>query len=319
MKSIKTYLILIGAMLLWGFNVPVLKIIVEGAPTVTITSLRILTAGIFVFIILSFLRIVRMPRGKEWFYILLGSLLNVVGHHYFLSTGLTKTSAVNSGLILGLGPLLTTFLAMAFLRQMPTMIRFIGFLLGTIGTSLTILGNGDGISSINTGDFYIFICILSQALSFILISKAAKTLDPRLLTGYMLVIGALILFMLSLLLEPNALQQLKTVSGIVWLLFFGSAILATAVGHMVYNSSIGKIGPAESSIFLNLSTFFSLIGSMIILNEPVTSFHLIGLILIISGVLLGSGSLEEVLLKRRQNRYKEIVDTCNLSTNNKNL
>ena len=100
-------------------------------------------------------------------------------------------------LILGLGPLLTSFLAMAFLKQMPTIVRFIGFLLGTFGTSLTILGNGNGLLGINIGDFYIFISILSQALSFILISKAAKTLDPRLLTGYMLVIGSIILFLLS--------------------------------------------------------------------------------------------------------------------------
>lgn len=300
-------------MLLWGLNVPVLKIIVEGAPPITITSLRILTAGIFVFIILSFLRIARMPRGTEGLYILLGSLLNVVGHHYFLSTGLTKTSAANSGLILGLGPLLTTFLAMAFLRQMPTIIRFIGFVLGTIGTSLTILSNGEGISSINIGDFYIFICIVSQALSFILISKAAKTLDPRLLTGYMLVIGAIILFLISILLEPTGLQQLKTVSGSVWLLFLGSAILATAVGHIIYNFSIGKIGASESAIFLNLETFFSLVGAMIILNEQITFFHLIGLIFIICGVLLGSGTLEELLLKKRKSRYKKVLAKRNIS------
>lgn len=293
-------------MLLWGFNVPVLKIIVTQAPTITITSLRILTAGIFVFILLTFLRIVRIPRGKEGIYILFGSLLNVVGHHYFLSTGLTKTSAVNSGLILGLGPLLTAFLAMTLLKQVPTIIRFVGFLLGTLGTALTILGNGNGISGINIGDIYIFLSILSQALSFILISKAAKTLDPRLLTGYMLVIGATILFLLSIWLEPSGLQQLKNVSGITWLLFLCSAILGTAVGHMIYNFAIGKIGAAESAIFLNLSTFFSLVGSMMILNEQITSFHIIGLVFIICGVLLGSGTFEELLLKKHRNSYRKI-------------
>lgn len=313
MKNLKIYLILVGIMLLWGFNVPVLKIIVGQAPPITITSLRILTAGIFVFIILAFLRIVRMPKGNEGIYILLGSLLNVVGHHYFLSMGLTETSAANSGLILGLGPLLTAFLAMAFLRQVPSIIRIMGFFLGTAGTSLTILGNGNGLSGINIGDFYIFISILSQALSFILISKAAKTLDPRLLTGYMLVIGSIILFLLSIWLEPAGLQELKSLSESIWLLFLGSAILGTAVGHMVYNSAIGKIGAAESAIFLNLSTFFSLVGSIIILNEQITVFHFIGLVFIISGVLLGSGTLEEMLLRKRQSRSRKVIDKHDLS------
>ena len=182
--------------------------------------------------------------------------------------GLTETSAVNSGLILGMGPLLTAFLAMAF-KAIALDYSVYRISPWNCGTSLTILGNGNGLSGINIGDFYIFISILSQALSFILISKAANTLDPRLLTGYMLVIGSIILFLLSIWLEPTGLQELKSMSGIIWLLFLGSAILGTAVGHMVYNSAIGKIGAAESSIFLNLSTFFSLVGSIIILNEQI--------------------------------------------------
>ena len=207
------------------------------------------------------------------------SLLNVVGHHYFLSMGLTETSAANSGLILGLGPLLTAFLADGFFKASAFDYSDYGIFSWNCANSLTILGNGNGLSGINIGDFYIFISILSQALSFILISKAAKTLDPRLLTGYMLVIGSIILFLLSIWLEPTGLQELKSLSGSIWLLFLGSAILGTAVGHMVYNSAIGKIGAAESAIFLNLSTFFSLVGSIIILNEQITAFHFIGLVL----------------------------------------
>ncbi|MDO7488692.1 EamA family transporter [Peribacillus frigoritolerans] len=41
----------------------------------------------------------------------------MVFHHYFLAEGLTKTSASNAGLILGMGPILTVILTMIFFRK----------------------------------------------------------------------------------------------------------------------------------------------------------------------------------------------------------
>lgn len=297
------FLMLAGLMAVWGFNVSIIKILVGSFSPITITSLRILTAGITVFIILFLLKKVRAPRGKEYTYILLGGLLNVVAHHAFLSIGLTETSATNGGLILGAGPLLTAIFSAVILKSRPTFIQVCGFLLGGAGVTFIVLSGGDGISSLSTGDLYVFLSILAQAFSFILISRASKTMDARLLTGYMLVWGAIILFAISLLAEPGELTELSNASGFVWLLFFISAILATGVGHMIYNSAIGRVGPAEASIFLNLNTFFALAGSALFLGEIITVSHLMGLLLIVSGVLFGSGALEQLYLKRKHKAH----------------
>ncbi|NHM31653.1 DMT family transporter [Neobacillus terrae] len=306
MKNLKIYIMIMCVMISWGFNVAVLKILVSHAKPVTITSLRIFTAGVTVFIILSFLKIVRKPTRAELKYIILGGLLNVVSHHYFLSTGLSYTSATNGGLILGAGPLLTAILSTVILRRMPTFIRSMGFLFGSVGVLLTVLSGGKGFSDLSIGDLFVFISIMSQALSFILISKAAKTLDPRLLTGYMLVFGSVILFMISLVQEPGALKEIPNLSFNIWLAFLGSAIIATALGHMLYNYSIGKIGPTEASIFLNFNTFFSLVGSAVLLGEKITPHHLWGLLFIVSGVLFGSGTIEEFLQRKRHAQYRNL-------------
>lgn len=305
MKKWQTYLILVFIMLIWGFNVPALKVLVSEFTPVTITSLRIFTAGITVFIFLGIMGKVRKPTAKEFLFILSGGLLNVVSHHYFLSVGLTGTSSTNGGLILGTGPLLTALMATIILRNRPTVIKILGFLSGSLGVAIIVLSGGEGLAGLKTGDLFIFISIFSQALSFIIISRAAKTLDPRLLTGYMLVFGSIVLFAISLFKEPGALKELGSAPSSIWLLFFASAILATAVGHMIYNHSIGKIGAAETSIFLNLNTFFSLVGAAIFLNETVTYYHLIGLVFIVLGVVCGSGTLEEIVIRRKQKRFLE--------------
>ncbi|WGG46911.1 DMT family transporter [Rossellomorea sp. DA94] len=305
MKKWQTYIILVFIMLIWGFNVPALKTLVSEFTPVTITSLRIFTAGVTVFILLGLMGKIRKPTGKEFLFIITGGLLNVVSHHYFLSVGLTGTSSTNGGLILGTGPLLTALMATIILRNRPTMIKIIGFLSGSVGVTIIVLSGGEGLGGLKMGDLFIFISIFSQALSFIIISRAAKTLDPRLLTGYMLVFGSVILFVISLIMEPGGLKQLGDAPAAIWVLFFASAILATAVGHMIYNHSIGKIGAAETSIFLNLNTFFSLLGAAVFLGETVTFYHLFGLVFIVLGVVCGSGTLEEFVVRRKQKRFLE--------------
>lgn len=302
MKNTRIYLILIGVMLIWGLNVPLLKIIVDSFMPVTVTAVRIFTASICVLIILSFFKLLRKPTLKETMFITGGGLLNVVCHHYFLSVGLTMTTSTNGGLILGLGPMLTAILSILFLNQRLTIIRFAGFVLGLTGVGFTILAGSKGISSMNTGDIYIFISIFTQACSFIIIKKACRTLDPRLMTGYMLFFGSLVLFIISLFTEPGGIESLFHGTPAVWGVFFTSAILATAIGHMTYNFAIGMVGPAETSIFMNLSTFFALAGSALILHEAIYPSHLIGLLFIVSGVILGSGAYEEFRYRHRHHK-----------------
>lgn len=76
----------------------------------------------------------------------------------------------------------------------------------------------------------------------------------------------------------------------LWAVFLGSAVIATAVGHMTYNYAIGQVGAAEASIFINLNPFFALIGSSLLLGEAVTIVQMSGFVLILIGVLFGSGA-----------------------------
>jgi drug/metabolite transporter (DMT)-like permease len=299
MKPYRTYLILFLVMVSWGLNVTATKILVSYFMPVTITGIRILTAGLTVFLLLFFIKKIRKLTRKEFSYVFLASLFNVVAHHYYLSVGLTETTATNGGLILGMSPLLTTILAIIFLGTPLTFLRSTGLILGFAGVAFIVL-EGSDLTGISSGDGYILLSVLTQAVSFILIKKVAHTLDPRLMTGYMMVIGSLLLIVIGLVEEPGGFQSIATHSTVpLWLIFFASACIATALGHMLYNEAMGKIGASEASIFINLNPFFALVGSFLFLNERILFQHVIGFFLIITGVLLGSGAIEELLKKRR--------------------
>lgn len=296
----RIYLILLGVMAIWGFNLSALAILVSFVTPVTLTAFRILTAGVAVLIITYFLGIFRLPTKKELGTIILITLFNVVLHHSLLAIGLTKTSGVNAGIILGSSPLVTMVLSLIFLGDRLSRIRVLGFILGFIGVFITSVGGSEALNAVSQGDFIIFASMFVQAISFILISKLNPSFDPRLLTGYMLLIGSLFIFLLAYLME-NDFSQITTVlfSPKLLLIFLFSAILATALGHMIYNFAVKNVGPAETALFINLNTFFALLGAYLFLGESIYRNHYIGLLFIVLGVFLGSGSLEYLIKKRK--------------------
>ncbi|WP_313237253.1 DMT family transporter [Sporosarcina ureae] len=300
MKDLKVIITLVLVMFTWGINVSALKYLVTYFDPITMTSMRILSAAVLVFVILFFLKKIRLPRNREWLYIVGGAATNVVMHHFFLAEGLSKTSAANGGLILGLGPLLTATLAVFILKEKITGVRALGFLFGGIGVSIVVLGGSGKLGEMSFGDVEIFLSILSQAISFMLIKKASKTMDARLLTGYMMLVGSVILVIIALIKEPGGFVELSKGTPTVWGVFLFSALIATAVGHMAYNSAIQTIGAARASIFLNFNTFFALIGASIFLGESIYPAHFIGLVFIVAGVILGSGSLEIFIRNRNK-------------------
>lgn len=298
MNHLKLYLLLVLIMFAWGMNVPAMKYLTSQMGPVTMTALRILLAGVTVFAILAVFKLIRKPKGAEWRYIAVAAGLNVVVHHYLISVGISLTSGTNSGLIIGTSPIMTAVFSLLLLKLSPTRWQWLGFLLGFSGVAATVLAGNAETSAGSIGDLYILVAILAQVLSFMVISKAAKTLDPRLLTAYMFVLGSMGIFCISLIQEPGEWRRFADMEPMFWGVLLGSGIFATALGHMLYNHAIGKVGPSKAAIFINLNTFFALLGSVWFLGETLTYYHIIGFVVIVFGVLFGSGAAEELWRKR---------------------
>lgn len=286
-------------MAIWGFNLSALVVLVNNVEPITLTAARIFVAGISVLIISKLIGIFRLPTKEEWKTIFIITIFNVAFHHTFLALGLTRTTGVNAGIILGAAPLVTMVLSIIILHNQISRLRAFGFLLGFIGILITSLAGTEGIATVSSGDVMIFLSMFVQAFSFILISKLNPTFDPRLLTGYMLMLGSIFIFVVSFILEGDFVQLSKLLSWKLGMLFLFSAIIATAFGHMTYNFAIKNVGPTETTIFVNLNTLFALLGATFFLGEPIMKSDFIGLIFILVGVFIGSGTLEYLIKKRR--------------------
>ncbi|MFD1861308.1 DMT family transporter [Planococcus chinensis] len=300
MNHLKLYILLVFIMFAWGMNVPAMKYLTAEMGPVTMTSLRIFLAGVTVFAILAAFKLIRWPTRAEWPYVAAAALLNVVVHHYLIAVGISLTSGTNSGLIIGTSPIMTAVFSLLLLKLSPTKWQWLGFILGFTGVAATVLAGNAETSSGSIGDLYILLAIVAQVMSFMIISKASKTLDPRLLTAYMFIFGSFGIFLISLFLEPGEWRRFAEMEPLFWSILIGSGIIATALGHMLYNHALGQVGPPKAAIFINLNTFFALLGSAWFLGETITLYHMLGFVVIVLGVLLGSGAAEELWRKRIQ-------------------
>lgn len=291
----RIYTLLFIVMAIWGFNLSAVFILVQNIEPITLTAFRIFVAGIAVLFISVLLGIFRLPTKSEWKTIGIIAVFNVIMHHSFLGIGLTKTSGVNAGIILGAAPLITMVLSIIILKDYVTKLRMLGFAVGFIGIIVTSLAASDGLGGVSIGDLYILLSMFAQAISFIFISKLNPTFDPRLLTGYMLVFGSFFIFILGVFVERDVAQLSQLFTMDLGLIFLFSAIVATAFGHMTYNYAIKNVGPTETTIFVNLNTLFAIFGAAIFLDEAIVAQHYFGLVLIILGVFAGSGTLGRLL------------------------
>ncbi|MGK9183406.1 DMT family transporter [Priestia filamentosa] len=292
-KKTTVYALLVAVMAMWGLNIIWLKLLVNEFAPVTMTAFRIFVAGVAVLLFLSVKGVVRKLTFKEFSFICVVSLFNIVGHHYFLSVGLTNTTAMNGGLILGLVPILTAIASLFLLKVKFSIMKVVGILFAFFGVSFALVAGHGGAISTSYGDVQIFLAAVSQAISFVLIKKASTNIDARLMTGWLMIVGSAGLFFVSLAVEPQGLAMMKTDNYLIWLVFIGSALLATAFGHMTYNYAMQHIGASESAVFINLNPFFALISSYLFLGESLYITQFIGFLLIVFGVLAGSGAVEQ--------------------------
>ncbi|MEO4054423.1 DMT family transporter [Solibacillus sp. CAU 1738] len=298
MGNAKVYSILILVMFVWGMNVTWLKVIVSNGEPLTMQTMRVFLAGITVFIILKLMKQKLYVQGMPWKYILIGCFFGVICHHGFLAYGIERTTAMKTAIISGLSPLITAFIAVVFKDTIMTKTKAIGFALGGVGVLIAVVDDFTALFKLQLGDFFVFMSFFLQAFSFIAIRRATRVIQPMLMTGWMLVLGSSVLLVFTTIIYPTSFGSFLTLSPFVWTIFLLSAILATAIGHTLYNLCIKHIGAAESAIFTNFNTMFALFGAALFLNEIITWQQLIGCFFIIAGVVIGTGNVDRGVFKR---------------------
>lgn len=295
MKENKTsnnyiYVILAFTTIFWAGAFIAGKFSLEEIPAFSVAFFRFLFASIIIAPIMIY-------REKNKSLLKLNDLYTVVflgfigmfGYHTLFFTALKYTSSINSSLIASTNPIWVNILSVAILGSKIGYKKAGAICLSFIGVILTI-SNGDISiffrSGLNKGDFFMMIGIFCWAIYTVLSKKVMNRYSPLIITTYSFITATVLLF--PFFLSDYSKGYLNNITYKGWISVLYMAIFPSVIGYLVWQIGIQKIGAAKTSLFANLVPIFSIILSIIFLNESFSLFKFFTSVLIIVGVFLNT-------------------------------
>lgn len=281
---IRSYLLLLFCVILWGSNFVFGSILVKQFPPLFLADARLLFTSLFLLIYAWITKKFVKIKRKEWGLLLLLGLIGTLANQTAYFNGLLTTDATTASLILSLAPIVTAILASFFLKEKFTVKMMVGSVLALIGVFF-VIGSKSGLS-LSKGVLLIVIAMITFSSSMIIIRKLTESLPPFITTVYSTVVG-------TLFLTPAALLTVDADSSIsheawAWLLLIATAIFMQGVCGLVWNSQLKVVGTGRAAIFLNFQPFVAMIVGFLLLGSKVTSIQIIGSVMIVIGVIIAT-------------------------------
>jgi drug/metabolite transporter (DMT)-like permease len=263
------------------------KFSVAEFPVYSLTFFRFLIAAVVLFFILRIKGVDLSLDKRDIPRVVLLSLLGMVGYHVFFFTALKHTSSVNTSLIAAMNPIVTTIMASIFLKEKfpkkaigGILISFTGVALIVTNGSLEVIKN----MNFNIGDIYMLMAILSFSIYFIVLKGIVGRIDPMKLTFY--VFFFCVVMLVPMVIYENPVEYLPRTTSKGWGSLIYMSIFASVVAYLIQQISVKRIGPAKTSLYVNLVPLFSMIMAYFILGEVITLPKIFAGAMIISGVLI---------------------------------
>ena len=261
------------AAILWGWAYPLIKLgFGEFRITPDMTGSKMLFAGIRFcvsgLIILTVARATHrrfsLSGRRDWWYVLLFSLLNPTFHYAFFYFGLSHSDGARAAILNSMGVFTVVILACVFFKSdRMTVRKAIGCVVGFLGILALNLGGKDSGQFTWLGDGMIILNALCSAFASLMTRGLGRRVDVFVGTGYSLAIGGGLLILPALLMGgwlPNV-----TVAGVLILLML---IGISTIGFTLYNKLLTCNPVGKVAIFNSLIPVIGAVSSCICLAEP---------------------------------------------------
>ncbi|HEY7637976.1 MAG TPA: DMT family transporter [Gemmatimonadales bacterium] len=271
--------------LIWGINFSVTKGAFSTFPPLAFTAVRFVLAGALLFLLTRRLEGAEpLPRGALGRLIGLGVVGNTLYQLGFIS-GLARTTASNSALILASMPSVVALIA-AGLRLEPVRPRVIGgVLVATLGVVLVVAARGTGFGGGTlAGDLLTLAAVLCWAGYTLALRFLPRGVSPLRVTLVTTVAGAPGLVLAGL--PEIARMDWTAVGPGGWGALAYSTLLSLVVAYLIWNRSVQVVGPSRTVVYMCLTPLFAVAGAALLLGERPRPLQGIGALLIISGVVL---------------------------------
>jgi drug/metabolite transporter (DMT)-like permease len=289
-KIISAYIFLIFATALWGGNIVAAKI----ASIFTLEPIKLsFYRNLVVIIILlplvfNRIKLIYEIFKKNWKIIIILSILSVSIFNTFMNIALTTSSVVSSSLMPSFAPSMIIILSLIIYNSKISYLQFTGVIISFIGfVNIIIRGDILNLGSLNfvVGDIWMLGCVSCWAFYSVMIKKIPKEIDNISFLFLIFFIGNI--FVIPFYIFESTINQSFLINekyALLLVLYVG--IGPALVSYLLWIKAIKIIGANNSGLFLSLIPIFSSLISIIFLKEKLELFHVVGALLIFTGIYL---------------------------------
>ncbi|ACA40129.1 MULTISPECIES: DMT family transporter [Lysinibacillus] len=275
---------------IWASGAIATKIGLFSASPLIFASVRLLCAGIILFLFVYIFRNYRYPKGSEWANLIILGILNTtlyVGCS-FLSLAYVDSTIFN--LFITINPFIVAFLSSIFLHRKIGQKEILGMAISAFGIMIAIIPYLESLNATLFGLITLGVGVLSMGIGSVFYNKIQLNLPQIVVNTWQIIFGSLIAIPFVFLLEPNFYIQFDPyfLSGLFW------QVVMTSIIAMILWFYLLEFDAVRANNFLFLTPIFGYILSAIFLNEMLTVYHYVGALFVIAGTFFSQS------MKKRQ-------------------
>lgn len=267
----------------WASAATATKIGLTVAQPMVIAVARFGVAAVIMLFISHGIQQNSLPKGKEWLQISIYGLLNISIYLGLYVVAMQKVTAGIGALAIAVNPVFISLFSIVFLHKKLTLSLFLALVLCTLGVICAAWPLFENAAVTTSGLLILLASMLSYALASIYFSTQKwGNLSLLTINGWQTCIGGLLLLPFAVYFYNNQLNhfELKFIVAILWL-----AIPVSIVAILLWFWLLNK-DAVKASMWLFLCPLFGLMIAALLANEPISSYTIIGVAMVLTGLLL---------------------------------
>jgi drug/metabolite transporter (DMT)-like permease len=287
----RSYAFLIGLLgAIWGASYLFIKVALRDFSPPAMMELRLVFAALALGAFLVWSRGFRAAfadvRAAGWHGLAIG-VLNGAIPFTLIALGEKNIDSGVAAIANATVPIFNVMLAPFLLPSESTKgIRLIGFALGLVGVGVLSGAQPTVTAAFVVGTLAVVASSLSYAISGLYAQRRLGSASGPALATASMTGGAIALLPLALVFAPDHAPHWKPLASLAALTLFG-----TALAQLILYRTLRLHGAARLSLVTYLMPPIALFYGALLLDESITAATILGLVLILGGVALGSGAM----------------------------
>ncbi len=273
--------------LLWGMNVPIIKLGVQSISPLPYNVARMIVGSIVALLALWMSGSYRRPTRADFWVLLRASVFGFFIFQILFTEGIQRTTSGNAAFTCCLLPVFVLLLNRFYGFDSINRAAVIGIACSIAGIALIVLGSGKELS---LSGLHLFgaLLVLGSQVAYGYYTIFSRELLARYSTYQ---VTASLMVVTTILLLAIAVPDMQKVEwtglpAAAWGSIIFSAVFALCLGNFLWIWGAGVIGTSRSAMFNNLTPVFAVITAYFLLGETFGLVQLGGAVFVFVGIYI---------------------------------